>query len=234
MVYNRPRILQGWRLPSHCILCLAADPSGLNLCAACRDDLPWLKSACPRCALPMPGAQQLCGACQRHPPRFDTGIALFQYAPPIDRLLLQLKFAAGLHHARLFAALLATRLLVNAPKPDCIIPVPLHPRRQRERGFNQAVEIARPLAKQLGCQLDLQTCIRTRSTPSQATLSASQRRNNLRGAFSLTRPLQARHVALVDDVMTTGSTLNALSNLLRHAGAERIDVWLCARTCRAG
>lgn len=233
MVYNWPYILQHWRLPRHCVLCLAADPSGLNLCPACRDDLPWLTNTCPRCALPMPRPEQLCGACQQHPPRFDTGTALFQYAPPIDRLLLQLKFAAGLHHAHLFAALLATRL-AESPKPDCIIPIPLHPSRQRERGFNQAVEIARPLAKQLGCHLDLRTCIRTRPTPSQALLSASQRRSNLRGAFALTRPLQARHIALVDDVMTTGSTLNALSNLLRHAGAERLDVWVCARTCRPG
>lgn len=233
MVYNWTGILQQWRFKRPCVLCQAADPSGLNLCLACREDLPWLTSACPRCALPMPSSDQLCGACQQHPPRFDTGIALFQYAPPVDRLLLQLKFAAGLHHARLFAALLATRL-ADTPKPDCIIPVPLHPRRQRERGFNQAVEIARPLSKLLRCRLDLHSCIRARPTPPQSLLSAPQRRRNLRGAFTLARPLTVRHVALVDDVMTTGSTLNALSNLLRHAGVERIDVWVCARTCRTG
>jgi ComF family protein len=136
-----------------------------------------------------------------------------------------------LHHARMFAALLATRLAKVSP-PDCIIPIPLHPSRQRERGFNQAIEIARPLSQHMGCHLDIETCIRTQPTPPQSLLSGSQRRNNLRGAFALTRPLQARHVALIDDVMTTGSTLNAVSNLLRHGGAKRIDVWVCARTHR--
>ncbi len=231
MVYNWPRMLQQWLIPSHCLLCLAQDPSGLNLCQDCRGALPWLTTACSRCSLPLHYPGQLCGACQHHPPKFDTGIALFHYAPPVDRLILQLKFAAGLHHARLFAALLATRL-ASAPPPDCVIPIPLHPSRQRKRGFNQAIEIARPLSKQLGYHLDIETCIRTRATPPQSLLSAGQRRSNLRGAFALTRPLQARHVALVDDVMTTGSTLNAVSKLLRHAGAERIDVWVCARTHR--
>lgn len=231
MVYNWPFKLQQWLMPSHCLLCLAKDPSGLNLCHACRDDLPWLSLACPRCSLPLHYPGQLCGACQRHPPSFDTGIALFHYAPPVDRLILQLKFAAGLHHARLFAALLATRL-AKVPLPDCIIPVPLHTIRQRERGFNQAIEIARPLSQHLGCNLDIETCIRTRPTPPQSLLSGSRRRSNLRGAFALTRPLRARHIALVDDVMTTGSTLNAMTKLLRQAGAERVDVWVCARTHR--
>lgn len=231
MVYNWPLRLQQWLAPCHCLLCLAKDPSGLNLCQACRVDLPWLTLACPRCSLPLHYPGQLCGTCQRHPPSFDTSIALFHYATPIDRLILELKFAAGLHHARLFAALLGTRL-AKETVPDCIIPVPLHPSRQRERGFNQAIEIARPLSKQLGCPLDIESCIRIRPTPPQSLLSGSQRRSNLRGAFTLTRPLQARHVAVLDDVMTTGSTLNAVAKLLRQAGAERIDVWLCARTHR--
>lgn len=231
MVYNWPLTIQQWLMPSHCLLCLAQDPSGLNLCQDCLDDLPWLSLACPRCSLPLHYSGQLCGACQRHPPQFDSGVALFRYAQPVDRLILQLKFAADLHHARMFAALLATRLAKVSP-PDCIIPIPLHPSRQRERGFNQAIEIARPLSQHMGCHLDIETCIRTRPTPPQSLLSGSQRRSNLRGAFALTRPLQARHVALIDDVMTTGSTLNAVSNLLRHGGAKRIDVWVCARTHR--
>lgn len=234
MVYNRSKITQDWLLPSHCALCLAYDPSGLSLCPDCRDDLPWLEIACPRCARPLasdtpapPG--QLCGACQQRPPRFDSCMALFHYAPPVDRLILQLKFAAGLHLARLFAAMLATRL-ADHTQPECVIPIPLHPQRQRARGFNQAVEIARPLTRHLGCRLDIDTCIRTRATPPQSQLSGAQRRHNLRNAFALTRPLQARHIALLDDVMTTGTTLDTLAGLLRHAGAERIDVWVCART----
>jgi ComF family protein len=215
--------------PCYCILCLGRDPTGLNLCSDCRGDLPWLLSACPRCALPVPVAGQICGACQRRPRAFDACTALFGYAAPVDRLVQQLKFRANLHLARLFANLMTERLSAAA-KPDCIIPVPLHRARQRDRGFNQAVEIARPLAAQLGCRLDVETCIRIRPTPPQSQLNAGQRRRNLRGAFALQQPLRGRHLALVDDVMTTGSTLNALANLLRRAGAERIEVWLCART----
>lgn len=231
MVYNnRPLWLLRGLLPCHCRLCEAPDPTELGLCAGCRDDLPWLDCACPRCGSPLPGSgtRQTCGDCQSHPPAFDRCIALFRYAAPLDGLLLQLKFVHAVHLARLFAALLAERLRTEPP-PDCILPVPLHPSRQRERGFNQAIEIARPLARELGCRLDLETCIRTRATPPQTRLSARARRRNLRGAFILTRP-PARRIALLDDVMTTGSTLNELARLLRRGGAEHIEVWVCART----
>lgn len=231
MVYNWRQWLQRLILPSDCLLCRAADPSGLNLCPDCRADLPWLAPGCPRCALPLAAPDLPCGACQARPPPFDTTVALFHYAPPVDGLVQQLKFGQGLHLARLFAGLLAERL-ADAPRPDCILPVPLHPRRQRERGFNQALEIARPLARHLGCRVDTASCVRTRATPPQTQLSAAQRRRNLRDAFRLARPLAARHVAVLDDVMTTGSTLAAIAGLLRRAGAERIDVWVCARTTR--
>lgn len=230
MVYNWGRYIQ-WLLPSHCILCGADDPGGLSLCPDCRADLPWLARGCPHCALPLATPDQPCGACQTRPPPFDATVALFHYAPPVDALIQQFKFGQGLHLARLFAGLLADRL-ADAPRPDCILPVPLHPLRQRERGFNQALEIAHPLARRLGCRVDAASCVRTRATPPQAQLSAAQRRRNLRGAFAMARPLPGRHIALLDDVMTTGSTLATLASLLRRAGAERVDVWVCARTVR--
>ncbi|MBI5041994.1 MAG: ComF family protein [Gammaproteobacteria bacterium] len=233
MVYRWGAYLQHRLLPSRCTLCLAPDSSGLNLCRDCRADLPWLIGGCPRCALPTSAPGQPCGACQRRPSGFDPGfdrtVTLFQYAPPIDHLVQRFKFGQGLHLARLFAALLAERLRDSTP-PDCIIPVPLHPNRQRQRGFNQALEIARPLARQLGCPLDYHSCQRIRATPAQSQLSAAQRRRNLRGAFTLIRPLAVKHVALVDDVMTTGSTLEALADTLRAAGVEMIEAWVCART----
>lgn len=236
MVYKWGKYLHQHLLPSRCALCLAPDPSDLHLCRDCRTDLPWLETGCPRCALPLSAPGQPCGHCQTQPPgferSFDRTVALFQYAPPIDHLIQQFKFGQGLHLARLFAALLAERLRDSA-RPDCIIPVPLHPNRQRARGFNQALEIARPLARHLGCALDYQSCRRARATPAQSLLHATQRRRNLRGAFTLTHPLGARHVALVDDVMTTGSTLNALAETLRASGVEMIDVWVCARTLPA-
>lgn len=229
MVYKWAEHLQQRLLPSRCILCLAPDPSGLHLCRDCREDLPWLVNACPRCALPLPAPGQTCGSCQTQPSGFDRTAALFHYAPPIDQLIQRFKFGQGLHLARLFATLLAERLRDSA-RPDCIIPVPLHPSRQRERGFNQALEIARPLARHLGCPLDHTCCLRTRATPAQSRLDARQRQRNLRDAFALSRKITAQHVALVDDVMTTGSTLHALTETLRHGGVEYIEVWVCART----
>ncbi len=228
MVYKWVNYFQRCLLPSRCTLCLAADPCGLNLCRDCRADLPWLAPGCPRCALPLSVPDQACGHCQTRPLDLDRTIALFHYAPPIDDLILRFKFGQGLHVARLFASLLADRLRDSA-RPDCIIPVPLHPSRQRTRGFNQALEIARPLAKHLDCRLNHSSCRRTRATPAQSLLHATQRRRNLRGAFTLTRPIDARHVALVDDVMTTGSTLAALAEVLRDAGVETIEAWVCAR-----
>ncbi|MFN2308278.1 MAG: phosphoribosyltransferase family protein [Gammaproteobacteria bacterium] len=238
MVYNwLDGLRQRW-LPGHCILCQAADPSGLHLCHDCRADLPWLAPGCPRCALPTPVPGQPCGACQARPPAFDSSTALFRYAAPLDTLVQQLKFGQGLHLARLFAALLGEHLAerpADAPRPDAILPVPLHPQRQRVRGFNQALEIARPLARRLGCRLEATACVRERATPSQTRLHAAQRRRNLRGAFRLTGPLPGRHIAILDDVMTTGSTLDALARQLRQAGAEHIEVWVVARaTCNAG
>lgn len=227
MVYNWRNALQQLLLPGHCRLCLAPDREDRGICAACLADLPRTPIPCPHCARPLAAAGPACGQCQQRPPAFDRCIALFPYTAPLDGLLLQLKFAQAVHLARTFAALFADRLR-DEPIPDALVPVPLHPARQRERGFNQAIEIARPLAARLGCALDLDTCVRGRATPPQTRLSAGARRRNLRGAFRLTRP-PARHIALLDDVMTTGSTLNELAARLRDGGAQRIDVWVCAR-----
>lgn len=229
MVYTCAEYIRQRLLPSRCILCLAADPSGLNLCRDCRIDLPWLVAGCPCCALPTSLPGQPCGACQTQPPGFDRTVALFQYAAPIDHLIQHFKFGQGLYLARVFAALLAEHLHDSA-RPDCIIPVPLHPSRQHARGFNQALEIARPLARHLDCPLDYRSCRRIRATPAQSRLHAAQRQRNPHGAFALARPLAVKHVALVDDVMTTGSTLQALAALLRDAGVETIEAWVCART----
>lgn len=228
MVYNWGHGIQRWLLPCRCRLCLAPDPDERGICAGCLTELPRTPIACPRCGRPLARPHALCGECQRHPPAFDRCVALFRYAAPLDALVLQLKFGQAVHLARTFAVLFAERLR-DEPRPDAVLPVPLHPARQRERGFNQAIEIARPLARQLGCALDLDTCVRVRATSPQTRLSAGARHRNLRGAFQLTRR-PGRHIALIDDVMTTGSTLNELAKALRRGGAEQIDVWVCART----
>jgi len=118
--------------------------------------------------------------------------------------------------------------------PEIIIPVPLHRTRLRERGFNQALEIARPIARSLSIPVDYKSCERVRKTSAQSLLPAAERRKNIKGAFRVTRPIAARHVAILDDVMTTGHTVQELAATLRKAGVERIDVWVVARTSLQG
>jgi ComF family protein len=140
-----------------------------------------------------------------------------------------LKFQHRYQNARLLGALLADSLQTGGPLPQLIIPVPLHPTRYRERGFNQAIEIGRTLAKQLHLPLEFSACRRRRDTPHQTGLTAKQRRKNMRNAFELCKPLPAAHVAILDDVVTSGTTVNEMAKILRKGGAMRIDVWACAR-----
>ena len=213
-------------LPPRCLLCGAAGEAGLDLCRDCRVALPWQRSACARCALPLAEAATLCGACQRKPPGFDAAWAAFAYAPPLDRLLPRFKF-----HADLAAGALLSRLMAEAPPPvavDALLPVPLHRGRLRERGFNQAMELARPLARGLGLPLGPDLLRRVRATPAQTTLDGAARRRNLREAFVAPGPVPAR-VRLIDDVRTTGTTLAASSEALKRAGAQWVGCWVAAR-----
>lgn len=186
--------------------------------------------ACARCALPLPRAG-VCGRCQRRSPAFDTARAVFEYQPPLDALVKRLKFHGDLHFARLLGELMAEDLAEAAePLPEVIVPVPLHAMRVRERGYNQALELARPVARRLRVPLDWRHVIRTRATDPQTDVPAGLRASNVRNAFAVLPGLEARRVAIVDDVMTTGHTLNALAKTLRGAGVREIRVWVCART----
>jgi ComF family protein len=177
----------------------------------------------------MPGAT-LCGQCLQDPPSYDSAVSLFRYAYPADHLILRLKFQAQLHLARALGELLARHLKREMQTmPEIIIPVPLHRARLRERGFNQALEIARPIARSLSIPVDYKSCERVRKTSAQSLLPAAERRKNIKGAFRVTRLIAARHVAILDDVMTTGHTVQELAATLRKAGVERIDVWVVAR-----
>lgn len=232
-VDNWSRFIQDLCYPRRCVLC-QGPASGRDLCTACAAELPWNEPACPRCAHPLPpGVVGLCGHCQRQPPPFERALAAFRYAYPIDRLLQGLKFHQQLHLAPLLGDLLAERLEARAdPLPECLIPVPLHRRRLRTRGYNQALELARPLARRLGLALAPGVVQRLRATRVQSELKARERRANLRGAFRLQGPLAARHVAIVDDVVSTASTVGELARVLKRAGVERVEVWSCARTPR--
>lgn len=219
---------QQWLLPPTCVLCHGPGEDGRDLCSGCADDLPHLKIACSRCAMPLP-VVGICGACQHDPPPFDITRALFHYREPVDHLIQALKFNRKLYVARLLGDLMAQQLASIHPRPEAIIPVPLHPLRLRQRGFNQALELARPVAQRLAIPLLPQACCRGRDTAAQSGLDAVARHRNLKGAFTVDADVNLRHVALVDDVMTTGSTVAALAQALRHRGVERVDVWVIAR-----
>ncbi|QKT03299.1 ComF family protein [Ectothiorhodospiraceae bacterium 2226] len=218
-----------WLLAGRCALCLA--PARAGLCPGCLGDLPRLGPACARCARPLANPTSLCGACQRRAPLVSAVHAPFRYAAPLDHLIQGLKFRAQIQHARGLGRLLAEHLDTrrSEPWPELIVPVPLHPARLRGRGYNQALELARPAARHLALPLVADACRRIRPTAQQTGLSAKARRANVRGAFELARPLPARHVAVVDDVMTTGHTLEAMAEALLRAGVERVEAWVLAR-----
>jgi len=219
-------------LPCQCACCGA--PSGNELiCSGCKDDLPWLTKACAICSLPLFGQDSpllLCGECIKSPPPFDHVTTLFSYESPINHLIHQLKFAKKLSIARLMGEFLLQKIINQDKKPDLIIPVPLHSQRLKERGFNQAHEIARYIAKPLGIPLMSHQIVRHKNTVEQASLPFEQRKSNLAHAFSLRQKLQADYIAIVDDVMTTGYTVRALADLLRKNGVKKIAIWCCART----
>lgn len=171
----------------------------------------------------------LCGRCLSRQPAFDETYAPFIHQGPIRHLISTLKFGANHKNARLLGMLLTDHLRQTAEQPELILPVPLHKSRYRERGFNQAIEIGRTVAKELQIQLDITSCMRHRDTPHQTQLSAKKRQKNLKNAFSIVKPLHARHIAILDDVMTTGSTVHELAYVLKKAGVNRVDVWVCAR-----
>lgn len=199
------------------------------MCAACLADLPWHGAPqCPRCATPTP-LGQTCGACLKRPPAFDRTSAALAYAFPLDRLIPRLKYQGQLAVAPVLGAALA-RAVADAPLPDRLIAMPLHPARIRARGFNHATEIAREVAQRVGLPLDLDSCRRNRDTPPQQGLKHDARRRNVRGAFSCEGDVRGLHIALVDDVMTTGTSLDELAAALKRAGARAVDCWVAART----
>ncbi len=231
MVNNWLKITHNWLLPDTCILCDRMGVAGHDLCDGCAAELPYIGIACERCAIPLP-APGVCGQCQQSPPSFDAARALFYYREPLDQLIKGLKFGGKLHNARLLGQLMAERWQGSAAMQfDAIVPVPLHPARLRQRGFNQALELARPLAKALELPLLPQLSQRLRDTTPQLGQSAKARRRNLNGAFAVTMPDPAsiRRVIVVDDVMTTGSTAELLAKALKQAGVEWVELWLCAR-----
>ncbi len=226
---NCLKLLQAWLLPLSCLLCGTHTHLVSALCSGCERSLPYLTLTCPTCAAPSHHSTP-CGQCQQHPPHFDRAVALLHYRNPVDRLIPNLKYHGQLHIARHLGELMTTRLMQRpAPPPDCLVPVPLHPARLRERGYNQALEIARPIAARLKIPLMIDAVRRIRATPAQALLPLHERARNVRGAFVTRRRFDDLRVAIVDDVMTSGHTVGSLAHCLRRAGARDIEVWVVAR-----
>lgn len=213
-------------LAQDCVLC--GEASGdTPLCAACHDDLPRVVDACPMCAGPSVAAK-ICGACLTVSPSFDATLAVWRYEFPLDRLLQALKYGGRLALARAFGQALAAQVATR--RIDAIVPMPLAPARIADRGFNQAVEIARVVAERSGIAIASRVVQRVRNTLPQTDLPHDARAANVRGAFACTGTVVGMALAVIDDVMTTGATLEELARTLKRAGAERVENWVVART----
>lgn len=215
--------------PPACVLCLdPGQPPALDLCSGCEQDLPWLARPCPGCALPS-GAGQRCAACERHPLPFDAAFAPLAYDFPVDHLVRGLKYHRDLAAGRVLGTLLGQRAGARNGAVQALLPVPLHRRREADRGYNQAAELARHAGGMLDLPVVDDLVLRRHPTAEQAGLDADARRRNLAGAFAVHGVLRHRRYAIVDDVMTTGSTMAELAIALRAAGAEYVEAWAVAR-----
>jgi ComF family protein len=239
---------RGWRRAwtpwrARCLGCGEPGADGRDLCRACDAALPRIRAACATCGLPLrapgPGAgtrgaapgDPRCDACLRAPPPLTHVVAPFLYAAPLDRWFPRFKFHHDLAAGRLISQLMLDACAA-APRPDAIVPIPLHRARFRQRGYDQAFELAKPLSRALGLPLRCDLLARTRATSAQSSLHAAERLSNMRRAFATRSSGSAlpAHVALVDDVMTTGATLHAGAHALLGAGMARVDAWVGART----
>lgn len=235
-VDNCINIIRSLFYPEHCILCGADGAEVHQFCRPCLGSLPFNHHACPRCALPLPPhvpPAQWCGRCIRRQPPFTETITALTYEPPINRLIGMLKFHQKLHLVKPLSGLLMERLEACDARPDLLVPVPLHPLRLRERGFNQSIELARELARHCHLAYDWRICRRIKQTRAQSALSMEERRKNLSNAFQVCADIQGSHLVVVDDVITTGATVTELSKALQKAGAKRVDVWAVARTAKS-
>lgn len=234
MVYN-------WLKIEHlCPLCDERCEGDHSLCSACEADLPWLGGQCSICALPLPAAGMTCGQCLKRPPAFDHVATPWRFDFPVDSLITRFKHQSRWPFGRLLAEQLARHLLhafdEGLPRPSALLPVPLARKRLRQRGFNQATMLADWLSPVLEIPVRNDLLQRIHDTPSQQQLDAAARHRNLRRAFALPdpQPLRGQHWAIIDDVLTTGATAEALARLLKRAGATRVDIYCLARTPKPG
>lgn len=219
-------------MPLRCVFCKTRSRAAEGrICSGCRNDLPWLENACARCAEPvfteLPTGVH-CAACQKRPPLIDATVSPLRYEFPVDAAIKALKFGRRLHYAPAFGELLASSMHRLSADIDALLPVPLHWRRKAFRGFNQATELCKPIARVVALPI-ITGVVRCRATPYQSGLTAGERGKNLRDAFSVRKPPAARHVLIVDDVVTTGATTRQLARVLVKHGVKKVSVLAVAR-----
>lgn len=217
-------------LAQPCFLC-GDITSATVLCTACHQDLPRLGPSCRQCALPLPSGET-CGQCLRYPPIQHASYAIFRYQQPINSCITAFKFHQHLAFSHYFASQMSQQQQQRENLPDCLMPIPLHPRRIRHRGFNQSAELAKIIGQQLGLKVDLFQLKRIRHTLAQSDLSLKARKQNIKQAFQYRCIAPPESVALIDDVMTTGQTVSEASRCLLANGVKRVEVWTIARAIR--
>lgn len=225
-------ITQKLRPLSICRLCNQYHRQALAICKNCIESFIPLGTACQYCANPLPDKGfSICGACIRQRPHFDDVCVAYRFEEPLRGLIHEFKYQQGLYLTKTLTTIIGHALAKETPlfKPECLIPIPMHPSRLKERGFNQAAVLAKALARQYDIPCNLRHCKKIINTAAQASLNSRERRMNLRKSFTV-KPLPYTHVALVDDLLTTGSTANELAAMLKKSGVKRVSLWCCART----
>jgi len=232
-VNNWLNIIQYSLISPSCIFCGKPGTANKDCCLTCQNAFTKLGSQCVQCANPIEVHlinQQYCGRCQKNPRAFTQVYAPYLHQGEIRYLINQLKFKKSYKNSRLLGLLLTEFLLEKqVTLPNCLIPVPLHPSRYRQRGYNQTLEVAKVISKELCIPIDYTSCIRTQNTPHQISLNSKQRHQNIKGAFKVQQPITTKHIAILDDVMSTGATAHELAQTLITAGAIKVDIWICAR-----
>lgn len=231
-LYNSLTQLENWLFPAKCDSCnTTLNNNTINYCSDCIETLPYMPHSCLRCGQPFNGFDNYCGGCLASPPTFDHCFCPFLYEEPISTQIQNLKYYEHPKGASQIANLFIKELNSNNIElPEAILAVPMHARKLRRRGFNHSYELAKRIAKSLDIPL-LDNCIsKQRDTPRQTTQSLKQRKQNLRGSYALTKKCWQKHVAIIDDVVTTGSTAEEMSKILKKNGVDYIQVWGIART----
>lgn len=219
-------------LPPCCPVCQQGMTANQIVCERCATKLCLSQDSCPICKRKTPNGLT-CGDCLKNPPAYHQIFALADYAHPLDKLITRFKFQHRFGAGKALSQLLITQLkewYLNQSLPEAILPVPLHKKRLKQRGFNQALELAKPIAKQMQLILERTASRRVKNTNTQSSLPRSKRKGNVSQAFMLTKQLPYQHIVILDDVVTTGHTVNELATTLKKSGIKRIDVWCCART----